>query len=139
MKTVLELSRELGVAVQADARYIAAMAAKEANDTDEQLQADIGAFNLARMNLNVEMGKSEEEKNEETIKSLNSEIKSLYQKVMTNPKMIAYTEAKAGLDELIQEINSVVEAALNGQDPYEVDPKAQVSCGGNCASCSGCH
>ena len=140
MKNVTELSRELGAAIQADERYIAAMAAKEANDKDETLQADIGAFNLARMNLNVEMSKGEDEKDQAMIESLNKQIRELYQKVMTNPGMLAFSQAKPGLDALINEINTIIDASLNGEDPYEVDLEAKAaSCGGNCASCGGCH
>ena len=96
---IIEMTRELGKAIQADDRYIAYMLAKQANDEDEQLQNLISAFNLKRVELQMEIGKPD--KDNEKITELNEIIKSTYQKIMANPKMVAYEAAKTGIDELV--------------------------------------
>ena len=75
------MARELGRAIQADDRYIAYCLAKQANDEDEQLQNLINAFNLKRVELQMEISKPD--KNDDTIQELNNLIKDTYQKIMT--------------------------------------------------------
>ncbi len=133
---IIQMTRELGKALQADDRYIAYNLAKQANDEDEQLQNLIGAFNLKRMELNMEMGK--EDKSDEKIAELNDVIRSLYKQIMENPKMMVFNAAKEGMDSLMNQINHIITMAANGEDP-ETCGTGEISCGGNCSSCSGCH
>ena len=133
---IIELTRELGKAIQADDRYIAYTLAKQANDDDEQLQNLINAFNLKRMQLQMEVGKAD--KNDDKIQELDEVIKSSYKAIMDNPKMKVYQAAKEGLDELLNQINTIISMSANGLDPDKIDLSA-ASCSGNCASCGGCH
>ena len=55
----IDLFKRAAVALQTDPRYLALDQARKANDNDENLQNLIGEFNLARMDLNNEIGKSE--------------------------------------------------------------------------------
>ncbi|MDE5565008.1 MAG: YlbF family regulator [Oscillospiraceae bacterium] len=133
---IIEMARELGKAIQADERYIAHMLAKQANDDDEQLQNLIHAFNLKRMELQMEVGKPD--KNEEKIQELNEVIKSTYQTIMDNPKMMTYNATKAGYDEMMSQVNMIITMSANGMNPDDIDVTAS-SCTGNCSSCGGCH
>lgn len=133
---IIQMTRELGKALQADDRYIAYNLAKQANDEDEQLQELIGAFNLKRMEMSMEMGK--EDKSDEKIAELNEAIRSLYKQIMENPKMMVFNAAKEGMDSLMNQINHIITMAANGEDP-ETCGTGEISCGGNCSSCSGCH
>ena len=56
---IIEMTRELGRALQNDERYIAMMAARQASDEDEALQEAIGEFNLKRMAISNEAQKEE--------------------------------------------------------------------------------
>lgn len=132
---IIELTRELGKAIQADDRYIAYTLAKQANDEDEQLQNLIHAFNLKRMELQMEIGKPD--KDNDKVQELNDIIKSSYQTIMSNPKMMAYTAAKDGFDEMMNKINTIISMSANGLDPDKADLLAS-ACGGNCSSCGGC-
>lgn len=132
---IIEMTRELGKAIQADDRYIAHMLARQANDEDEQLQNLIHAFNLKRMELQMEIGKPD--KNDEKVQELNEVIKSTYQTIMSNPKMTVYNATKEGFDELMSQINTIITMSANGMDPDKIDT-ATASCGGNCGSCGGC-
>lgn len=131
---VIELSRELGKAIQADDRYIAYHLARQANDEDEQLQALIHGFNLKRMELQSEVGKPN--KDEEKVKELNEVIQTSYQSIMANPKMMVYQSAKESYDAMMNQVNTVISMSANGIDPETIDVNAV--CGGDCSTCGGC-
>ncbi len=133
---IIELTRELGKAIQADDRYIAYNLARQANDEDEQLQNLIGAFNLKRLELNMEAGK--QDKNQEHIAELDSVIKDLYKQIMENPKMKVYNATKTAMDDLLNQINTIITMSANGADPATCDVTT-ASCSGDCGSCGGCH
>ena len=133
---IIEMTRELGKAIQADDRYIAYTLAKQANDDDEQLQNLINAFNLKRMQLQMEVGKAD--KDDEKIAELDEVIKTSYKSIMDNPKMKVYQAAKEGLDELLNQINTIISMSANGMDPDQINLDL-ASCTGNCSTCGGCH
>ena len=133
---IIEMTRELGKAIQADDRYIAYTLAKQANDDDEQLQNLINAFNLKRMQLQMEVGKAD--KDDDKIAELDEVIKTSYKSIMDNPKMKIYQAAKEGLDELLNQINTIISMSANGMDPDKINLEL-ASCSGNCSSCGGCH
>ena len=132
---IIQMTRELGKAIQADDRYIAYCLAKQANDEDEQLQALINAFNLKRVELQMEIAKPDKDNNK--IQELNELIKDNYQKIMSNPKMMVYNSTKSAMDELMSQINTVISMSANGVNPDEIDITT-ASCVGDCGSCGGC-
>ena len=80
---VIKMARELGKLIQQDQRYDAYQSAKEKNDKDEELQRLIGDFNNKRLELNMEMSKTD--KNDDRLKELDGVIKNLYGEIMVNP------------------------------------------------------
>lgn len=134
----IEMTRELGKLIQQDERYAAYNKAKELNDTDEELQALIGEFNMKRVSLNNEMSKID--KDSEKLSNLDSEIKSLYGNIMANENMNAFNSAKTAMDEFLSQINMVITMSANGEDPATCPIEQPQSCGGSCSSCGGgCH
>lgn len=133
---VIELTRELGKALQADERYIAYNSAKIANDNDEELQKLIGDFNMGRLQLNNEMSKTE--RDNDKISEINNNVREIYAKIMGNPNMVAYNNAKAAVDEVLDQINNIITASANGDDP-ETCPAVVHHCSGSCSTCGGCH
>ena len=132
----IEVTRQLGAAIQADERYLAYVAAKKVNDEDEALQNKIGEFNLIRMSLEREL--SSEEKSDERVKEYNEKLRTIYGEVMSNESMIAFNEAKTAMDELMNDINLILTMCVNGEDPATCDPHA-AGCTGSCSTCGGCH
>lgn len=132
---VIEMTRELGKAIQQDDRYIAYNLAKQVNDNDAELQKLIGDFNITRMNINQEM--SSENRDDERIKALDEELKSTYAKIMSNKNMVVFTAAQNALEEMMNEVNQIISMCANGEDP----DTCQVShgCSGSCSTCGGCH
>ena len=132
---ILEATRALGAEMQKDERFIAFEKAKLANDNDTELQKQIGEFNIVRMNLEKET--SSEEVNEEKVKELNEELRAVYTKIMSSKTMLDYNTAKAGLDAMLNDINSVIMQCALGADPATCEPEH--ACSGSCDSCGGCH
>ena len=84
----------------------------------------------------MEVGKPD--KDNDKIQELNDVIKSSYKTIMDNPKMKVYQAAKEGLDELLNQVNTIISMSANGMDPDKINLEA-ASCTGNCSSCGGCH
>ena len=131
---VLKLTRQLGAAIQDDERYKNYMAAKLANDNDDELQKSIGEFNIIRMSLDKEF--TSENKSDEKIKELNEQLRTVYSKIMSTDSMIAFNEAKTALDALLNDVNAIITMSANGEDPETCEPS---HCTGSCSTCGGCH
>lgn len=133
--SVIESVRELGKAIQQDERFIRFAKARLESDNDKELQAAIGEFNIARMNLETESSK--EDRDEEKMKELNETLREIYGKVMANPTMVEFNTAKVALDQMMNEINVIIGKTLDGEDPATCT--AESGCSGSCSSCGGCH
>ena len=134
--TVIESVRELGKAIQQDERFINYVKAKLANDNDEELQKGIGEFNLTRMELDRVM--SEDNQDDEKVRELNEKLRSIYAQVMSSSSMAQYNSAKAELDSMLNDINSIIMQCVDGADPATCEPEV-AGCTGSCESCGGCH
>ena len=125
---IIKMARELGKAIQEDDRYLALRLATQSNDEDQALQDMIGEFNLKRVSLNQEVQKADKDR----------EIKELYQKIMSYPKMVVYNGAKKEVDSMMNYINRILVMSVNGEDPDSVE-MSDVSCTGSCSTCGGCN
>lgn len=132
---IIEATRNLGVEIQKDERFIRYIKAKLANDNDETLQNQIGEFNTVRMNLDREM--NNEKQDEDKIRELNEKLREIYTAVMSSKTMLEYNTAKAELDAMINDINSIIMQCVDGEDPLTAEP--QTACTGSCSTCGGCH
>jgi len=102
----IDLFKRAAMALQTDPRYLALDQARKANDKDEELQNLIGEFNLARMDLNNEISKSE--RSDERIAELNTKVNDLYGKIMADEGMTAYNEAKRDCENLVNYIDAII-------------------------------
>ncbi|MBE6786950.1 MAG: YlbF family regulator [Ruminococcaceae bacterium] len=132
---VIKTARELGKAIQQDERFIRFAKAKLANDNDSDLQNAIGNFNVKRMEL--EQAASAEQKDEEKVKALNEELRTIYGEIMSSGPMVEYNSAKALLDQMMNEVNIVISKSLDGEDPDTLTIES--GCTGSCSTCGGCH
>ena len=99
--SVIELTRQLGAAIQADERYKAFDEAKKANDADKELNDLIGKINLVQMNYQNEAAKGEEA-NAETMEGFAKEFEQLYREIMLNGNMVKFEAAKTAIDLVIR-------------------------------------
>ena len=132
---IIEATRKLGVEIQKDERFIRFIKAKLANDNDETLQSGIGEFNTVRMNLDREM--NAETQDEAKIKELNEKLREIYTAVMSSKTMLEYNTAKAEVDAMLNDINSIIMQCVEGEDPMTAEP--HTACTGSCSTCGGCH
>ena len=132
---VIQMTRELGKAIQNDDRYIAYTLAKQVNDEDKELQADMEKFTELRKKLNIAM--SEKNSDSEELRAIDAEIKEVYQKIMSNKNMIAFNSAQSELELLINNINQIISLCANGKDPDTCQTSS--GCIGSCAECGGCY
>ena len=135
MDKILELSRELGKLLQQEQCYKDYMHAKDVNDNDENLQKEIGEFNLVKLSIDQELGR--EERDEQKFRELNEQLRRIYSNIMVNESMQAFQKSKADLDRLVAGIYSVIVKCAGGENPDEVT--MEDGCSGNCSSCGGCH
>jgi len=133
---IIELTRELGKAIQADPRFVELQLARQQSDEDQELQDAIGEFNLKRMAISNEAAKPD--RNDETMQRLNKEFREVYGKIMANEHMQRYDAAKNEFDALFQRVTGILNLCAEGENPETCDYDA-ASCGGDCSSCAGCH
>ena len=126
---LIRMAKDLGKEIQASEAYIRLAAAKTANDEDEALQEMIGKFNLKRIEINTLI--SQESIDNEKVSKLDAEVKELYKSIMTNKNMVAFNDAKNEMDSLMEKVNNILVAAINGMDPETADQVS--SCGGSCS------
>lgn len=134
---IIEAARQMGTAIQADERFLKLVEARRKNDADAELQELIGQFNVARMTVDNELSKDEEQRNEEKIKEFNVTMRQLYGKIMCNDSMIAFNEAKKDFEAVMNRANAIIELCTQGEDPATCEPAE--GCTGSCATCGGCH
>ncbi len=131
---IIELSRELGRKIQQEEAYVAMQEANKAVEADEALQALIGEFNLLKLKLNEKLTAAE--RDEEAIKEVNTQMRTLYADIMVNPSMIKLNESKTAFDAVMNRVFAIVSNSANGEDPNTTDYHA---CTGSCSTCGGCH
>lgn len=132
---IIAMARELGAALQQSDEYTAYNVAKNAADSDAELQGMIGDFNLKKLSLSAEVQK--EDKDPEKLAALNEEVRSVYARIMAHPTMMAYNTTKEELDRILNFIQQIIVYSANGEDPATI--QEETSCGGDCSGCSGCH
>ena len=136
---VIELTRQLGAAIQKDERYLAFAAGKEANEKDEALNALMGEIQMIQMNYQMEASK--ETPDSAKMQEFEAEFNAKYEAFMANENMQKYDEARAQVDSMMNYIMQILGLCVNGADPATCEPEEQHehSCDGSCSSCSGCH
>ncbi len=132
---LIQMARELGAALQQDARYLEFMQAHDENEKDNELQSLIGKIQLVHMSYNREASK--DDKDDEKLKEYDRQFNTLYNEVMCNPRMRRYEKARDEVDKLMKEITGILTLCMRGEDPMTCDPNAG-SCGGDCGTCGGC-
>ena len=131
---IISKARELGKAIQQEETYIKLQDAQKKADADTELQNLIGEFNLKRMSINNEASKTE--RDQDKLSQLNSEMREVYSKIMSNENMIAYNEAKNAFDVIANRVLAIIQQSAEGADPETAD-FSQSSCSGSCSTCGG--
>ncbi len=133
---IIEKTRELGALLQKDERFIAYAKAKLAIEDNKEINDMIGEFNLIRMNM--EKMQTAEKTDTEKLTEESNKLRELYSKIMENKDMLAFNEAKAAFDVLMNEVVGILQMSAEGADPATCT-MPESGCNGNCSSCGGCN
>ncbi|MDD7615237.1 MAG: YlbF family regulator [Clostridiaceae bacterium] len=134
---IIEITRQLGAAIQQDERYLAFHEARRTNEADTDLNDLINKIQLIHMSYQHEAAK--DDANEEKLAAYDKEFSEVYQTVMSNENMQKYEAARHAVDDMMNEITAILSLCVQGEDPKTCQPQEEHHCSGECGSCGGCH
>lgn len=123
---IFDKTRELGQMIQDSDVMKRVKEAETAQAEDDDAQVLLQEFNLKRMNLARDM-QSGKIKREEAIAQNNENFDAMLDR---NSSIKNYIDAKKELDAMVNQINSVLNFYITGEDP---------DCTHDCSTCGGCH
>ncbi|MGN0549643.1 MAG: YlbF family regulator [Acutalibacteraceae bacterium] len=134
---IIEITRQLGAAIQQDERYLAFHEARRTNEADTDLNDLINKIQLIHMSYQHEAAK--DDANEEKLAAYDKEFSEVYEAVMANENMQKYEAARHAVDDMMNEITAILSLCVQGEDPKTCQPQEEHHCSGECGSCGGCH
>ncbi len=130
---LIQMTRELGAALQQDERYLALAKANAINEADAELNSFIGEVQMIQTSYQNEAGKEDADKDK--LEAYDKRFSEVYNKIMTNPNMQGFQEARQAIDDLMKEITGILSLCVRGEDPATCELEPEVDCGGECSSC----
>ncbi|MBE6701278.1 MAG: YlbF family regulator [Ruminococcaceae bacterium] len=125
---VTELAKTLGEALTHTEQYKNYIYAKSLYEADTELEQLIEAYNMEKLRIDIVNNQgSEEDKKENSTDRLNQ----LYQQIMSRDAMLKYGQAHEELGKLMDDVNSIILQAMNGNDEGCTPDK--------CANCGHCN
>ena len=103
---IIEITRQLGAAIQQDERYLAYHEARKTNEADTDLNDLINKIQLIHMSYQHEAAK--DDANEEKLAAYDKEFTEVYQAVMANENMQKYEAARQAVDEMMNHITGIL-------------------------------
>ena len=132
---VIELTRQLGAAIQADEKYQKFAAAKKAADEDDTVQAQLAE--IEKIRTEYQEAAMAENPDDARLSKLDQEFQMAYAGFMGSETMESYENARAELDAMMNYIMQILYLCVNGEDPATCEPHED-DCGGECSACAGC-
>jgi cell fate (sporulation/competence/biofilm development) regulator YlbF (YheA/YmcA/DUF963 family) len=127
---VIELARELGVALANSAEFIRMKTAQNAVESDEAVTALLTELNEKRERLVSTLAEDETD-NLEALR-LTDDIDRLEGQLQENPMFTELMAAQAAFSSVLRTINDEINACIGGET------SASAACDGSCESCGGC-
>ena len=124
--TIKEMAHELGKLIKESPVMAAMDKAEEIQKNDENAQTLLQEFNMKRMNLARDMQSGKIQQAE----AIQKNTEAFSQMVEKSETIRDYVEAKKAFDQMVQEVNSIINYYITGQEP---------GCTHNCSTCGGCH
>ncbi len=128
MSEILAKARELGQAIVDSEEFKALKECEEAQEKDEEAIALLRNYNEKRKALAEEIGAGNV--SEERMAKIREELTDLFETVMANSTIAAYSEAQQKFDTVVQQMNSILTYFMTGE--------ISTGCSGNCGGCSSC-
>ena len=124
---IFELAAELGKALKNDDRMIRLEKAKNAYESDPELQKMMVEYEVQQRALQGEV--TREEKDTLFIDTIQKRIDTLYNSIMGHPVFAELNEAQAEVNELMNSVNNTITFNITGEMPS--------SCTHDCSTCGG--
>lgn len=125
---MIELARELGLALANSAEFVRMKNAQAAVEISEPVSALLKELNDKRDRL-VKILADEETDNLEALR-LTDDIDRLEEQLRENPLFMELMEAQAAFSNVLRTINDEINACIGGE--------TSESCDGDCSGCAGC-
>jgi len=145
---VVELTRNLGAAIQEDERYLAYVAAQKAIMEDAEMQKYNDRIEELRQKYSEESMKPSPDKL--VLENLDQTFQRTYSEMMQSDIMTKFAETRNELDKMMNYLIQILSMSVNGEDPKTCEPNMAPEggcpgCGGDCGSdcgpdcgCDGC-
>lgn len=127
---MIELARELGLALANSTEFIRMKNAQNAVELNEGINAALTELREKRERL-VNILAEEETDNLEALR-LTNDIDRLEGQLQDNPLFLELLEAQAAFSTVLRTINDEINACIGGET------SESASCEGDCGSCGGC-
>ena len=131
MTKIIELAHTLGLAIAESDEIKALEIAKDAYEADADLQAKLSEYETDRKLLTEEFIKEDNDAKEEAVAKLRAHMEALAAEIVVNDKYVAFTNAQAGVNALMAEVNAEIKFCITGERPS--------TCTHDCSTCGGCH
>jgi cell fate (sporulation/competence/biofilm development) regulator YlbF (YheA/YmcA/DUF963 family) len=129
MTKIIELAHMLGLEIAKSSEMKKLEEAKDAFEANLDLQNKMSEYETDRILLAQEYSK--EEADERLIADLHARIEELATEITTNSLYVAFTQAQAEVNSLMNEVNEEIKYCITGERPSE--------CTHDCSTCKGCH
>ena len=127
--TIFELAAELGKALKEDEKLVRLENAKQAYQSDKDLQKKLVEYEVQQKAL--QGGITREERDTLFIDTIQKRIDTLYREIMEHPVFAELNEAQSDVNELMNAVNNTITFHITGEVP---------SCTHDCSTCGGgCH
>ena len=127
--TIFELAAQLGKALKEDEKLVRLNNAKNAYESDKELQKMMVEYEVQQKAMQAEITKPE--RDTMLIDIIQNRINELYNAIMAHPIFVELNEAQAEVNELMNAVNATITANITGEQPS--------ACTHNCSTCGGCH
>jgi cell fate (sporulation/competence/biofilm development) regulator YlbF (YheA/YmcA/DUF963 family) len=129
MTKIIELAHMLGLEIAASSEMKKLAEAKDAFESNADLQNKMSEYETDRVLLTQEYSK--EAADEKLIADLHARIDELATEITSDSLYVAFTQAQAEVNALMNEVNEEIKFCITGERPSD--------CTHDCSTCKGCH
>ena len=129
MTKIIELAHMLGLEIAKSEEMKNLEIAKDAFDSNQELQNKMSEYETDRVLLTQEYSKQDAD--EKLIADLHARIEELANEISANELYIKFSKAQAEVNALMNEVNEEIKFCITGERPSE--------CTHDCSTCKGCH
>ena len=130
MTKIIELAHMLGTEIAVSDEIKNLNMAKDAFDSDKDLQSKMSEYETHRLLLGQEFSKNESEADQIAIANLKARMEELTKEITENKIYAEFLNAQKAMNDLMAEVNAEIKFCITGERPS--------SCTHDCSTCGGC-